>query len=129
MSAKAQDQEKLDGFSDEWDSWEELGEDNGEIVTFTKGQAMIGEYVGLREIELKEEDWKQTGLDEWEKTATLYVFQEPGRSHSKWSVWRTYQLEQAMSKVHPGDTVRICCTGERKAKQGEVKIFSVLRKP
>lgn len=103
--------------------WEEVGDDNGEIVAFEKGTVMFGTYVQRNEIELPEDKIKDDG----KLTATLYVFTAPD-SDMRWSAWETYQLSKAMEKVGIGDFVRIECTGERRAKEGSVKLFSVKRR-
>lgn len=113
------DEENWDNFDDDW---EEVGNDNGELIQFSSGDVMFGIYQGCHSVELPEDKQKpgQTSAD-------LYVFEYPDRKGSRWSVWATYQLREAIENVTDpeGKLFRIECQGTRKASQGEVKIFSV----
>lgn len=124
MVKKTTDQPTLN--EENWDSfdddWEEVGNDNGEIVQFKSGDVMFGIFLGGHMIPLPED--KQTN---GQTEAELYIFEYPDRKGERWSVWATYQLREAMENVTEpeGKLFRIECQGTRKASQGEVKIFSV----
>lgn len=107
--------------------WDEVGTDNGELISFEKGLVMFGVFQGTHNIELPED--KQKTLDDGttQTHADLYVFEYPNKKGQRWSVWKTYQLGEAIGNVAEpeGKLFRIECLGSRKASQGEVKIFSV----
>lgn len=102
--------------------WDEVGNDNGELITFEKGTVMFGVFQGTHNIELPEDKRK-----EGQTHADLLVFEYPNKKGQRWSVWKTYQLNEALENVADpeGKLFRIECLGSRKATQGEVKIFSV----
>ena len=123
MAPRQTDPDPFDGFDV---GWEELGDDNGTLLTFEAGMVEYGTYLHRSTIELPE-DKRENG----QETADMLVFEYPeGHAHAgkRWSCWVTYQLDKAFEKINEGDFVRIECTGERKASQGSVKIFSVRRR-
>lgn len=107
----------------DYDWGEELGDDNGELITLEPGEPHYGRFVQRVTIDLPE-DKRENG----QETADMLVFSMLDDESKRWSCWVTYQLDKAFAHINPGDQVRIECTGTRKANQGNVKIISVKRR-
>lgn len=106
-----------------YDEWEELADDNGEVITFDAGTTHEGQFIRRATVTLPE-DQRTNNKGEYQETADLLVF---GRDdQTKWSVWVGYQLDRV--NWQEGEYYRVACTGTRKAQQGNVKIFSVKRR-
>lgn len=115
--------------ADTWDSfdnndqWEEIGNDNGQQITWDNpGEVHFGIFQRKVTVEIPEEKRNESGDAE----ADLLVFKNPDTGDN-WCCWAGYQLREAFENhdVEPGTLCRIEYTGKRKAKQGEVKLFSV----
>lgn len=100
---------------DQGSEWVEVGSDTGSLITWREGENHKGIYLYSKQVEFEGD----TGATE---TASMYVFEN---QHGRWSTWETYQIREAMESVTEGQEVWIACKGERKAKVGNVKIFSI----
>lgn len=95
--------------------WVEVGSDTGQLISWKENENHKGIYLYAKLVEFDGD----TGATE---TATMYVFEN---QYGRWSTWETYQIREAMASVTEGQEVWIMCKGERKAKVGNVKIFSI----
>lgn len=110
------------------DDWEEVGEDNGELVAWSPGVSMIGTYIFSQSIPLTEEQ-RSTSANPDKTEADMLVFEDPA-NEERWCTWVTYGLQKVIDKgmFVEGDLYKITCRTERKSKQGNVLIFSVKRR-
>lgn len=103
------------------DGWEEKGQDNGDLIAWKAGERHQGVFIGRREVELPVSEQNPEG-----GSAEMLIFENrENGAQSRWSTWLTYQLREAFEDIDEGTECRITCTGERKAKIGNVKIFSI----
>jgi hypothetical protein len=109
---------------DDEEGWEEKGHDHGDIVVWKPGEQHEGIYEGRVTIMLPVSEQNPDVGDGTGGPADILVFSKPEYG-TKWSTWVTYQLREAFEDIAEGMECRIKCTGERKAKVGNVKVFSV----
>jgi hypothetical protein len=99
--------------------WEELSDDNGEIIEFKQGTEKQGYFVHLVTLDLPEER-RENG----QETADLLVFEESkGDIITRWAAWSNYSLRKI--DFVQDEYYSVKCIGARKAAQGEMKVFSV----
>lgn len=108
----------------EYEEWEELGDDNGEVINFEVGTTETGIFLRRVTVPIPEEKRDPARPDN--DTADLLVFAYPHNTDTRWSVWVGYQLDRI--PWEDGETYKVGCVGERKAAQGKVKIWSVKRR-
>lgn len=123
----AKAQESTASYDSLEDTWEEVGDDNGEIIVFERGTVMYGTYLHTTVVELPEDKQKELKDGSIQTEANLFVFDAPDGA-GRWSAWANFQISRAMEQVKPGDFIRMECKGERKAREGNVKIMSVMKR-
>lgn len=109
--------------TDDNEGWEEKSQDNGDLIAWKAGDTHQGIYLGTQTVILPVSDQNPDVGDGSGGTAEMLVFEN---LTGRWSSWMSYQLREAFEDIEEGTEVRIKCTGERKAKVGNVKIFSVM---
>lgn len=103
------------------DGWEEVSDDTGDLVAWTVGEKHQGIFLKTSAVTIPASE------EDPEETVDLYVFEN--QYGGRWSTWPTFQLSKAMDKIPLGNEVRIECTGQRKAKVGNMLVFSVKHRP
>jgi hypothetical protein len=98
------------------DGWEEVSDDTGDLIAWGIGEKHRGIYLKIAYVTVPATE------ENPEETVPLYVFEN---RNGRWSTWPTFQLEKAMEKVPFGNETMIECTGQRKAKVGNMLVFSV----
>lgn len=103
------------------DGWNTVVEPYADTFDFaSEGATLMGTYTGKREVE-------QEGLDGKPRTVNVYEVQDS--SGKKWSVWGSYNIDDAFSKINEGQAVKIVFEGIANLDGGRtVKKFTVLSK-
>lgn len=109
---------------EEYEEWEELGDDNGELIGFEVGTTETGIFLRRVTVEIPEE--KRNPMRPDETTADMLVFAYPHNTDTRWSTWVGYQLDRI--PWEEGETYKVSCVSERKTTQGKVKIYSVKKR-
>jgi len=103
------------------DQWETVVEEYGETFSFVDpGDTLIGEYQGSKVVQTQDLNNPQEMRDQ-----TVYDFiDENGK---RWSVWSSYNIDQGLSGVNPGQTVRLEYVGKVEIDSGRrsVKQFRI----
>lgn len=100
--------------------WTEVQSDKGDLAHWAEGVSMQGVYLGTGVVDFVDNDTHEPA------TAVCYLFEG---TYGRWWTWGAYAITQAMDEITEGEEVRITCTGSRKAKKGEVKLFKILHRP
>ena len=116
MATKA---ENITEVTDE--GWETGVEPYADTFSFeNEGDTLIGTYVNKRQVE-------QEGLDGNPRLANIYEVVDP--AGKKWTVWGSYNIDEAFEKIELNKAVKIVYEGTAKAKEGRtVNRFTVLSK-
>jgi hypothetical protein len=103
------------------EGWETVIEPYADTFDFaSEGATLIGTYLGKREVD-------QTGLDGEPRKANVYEVQDA--SGKKWSVWGSYAIDEAFTKIKEGAAVKFIYEGVANLDGGRtVKKFTVLSK-
>ena len=105
------------------DEWETVVEPYADTWNFDDNPILIGTYTGSREVE--QDDLNNPGE---KRMANVYEIVD-GSDGNKWSVWGTYALDEAFTKIAIGSTVRILFEGKADIGGGRtVRKFTVQSK-
>ena len=107
------------------EGWEEKGHDNGDLIQWKTGEKHQGVFIGRHLISLPVSDQNPDIGDGTGGQAEMLVFENRQHGGARWSTWLTYQLAEAFEDISEGTECRIECLGERKARVGNVKLFSI----
>lgn len=111
--------ENIEQVSDE--GWETVVEPYADTFAFkNEGDTLVGKYLNHRQVE-------QEGLDGEPRMANIYEVVD--NSGKKWSVWGSYNIDEAFEKIEVGKAVKITYEGTADAKAGRtVNKFTVQSK-
>jgi hypothetical protein len=107
-----------------YDEWETVSESLGTKLEWNVGTRFVGEYAGIKEVKVDDED-----TEDGFSMVDAATFLKDGEHFYSWI---TYAMKQVIDsgKLAVGQTVFIHCTGEEKTKSGyTVKVFDIKVKP
>lgn len=90
------------------EEWEQVGSTLGNEWDFDKDGPLIGHYLGSEAVELKNPLNDEKGNVRTHATAFRFAHEPDGEIVFLWS---SYEVEQAMKVIGPGDKVRVTALG------------------
>lgn len=103
------------------EGWETVVEPFGETYSFeTPGDVLIGTFLGSKTVQTED-------LNEPGKMRDQTVYDIEDSNGKKWSVWSSFNIDAGLSKVAPGNLVRIQYQGKVDIDNGRrsVKQFAI----